>query len=248
MPSHHHPPGSAFDKARAHKPTKQMKKLNWEKLHKNTAIKTGTMWHKAVVPGAEPKVKLVTNEIEELFSRVEIVKGKKEKEETDQKKPSVVTILDQKTSLNINIFLKQFKMPNEQLVAIVNEGNCTKISVDQLKALQKLLPDKGTIDSLKAYTGDRALLGTGEDFFMRLLELKQYPVRIEAMQIKLEFQDKLTDIKPSLQILQIGVQELLECTSFREICYVALVTGNIINGVSLKKSSQSRGGFVVVDN
>ena len=90
-------------------------------------------------------MKLVTNEIEELFSRVEIVKGKKEKEETDQKKPSVVTILDQKTSLNINIFLKQFKMPNEQLVAIVNEGNCTKISVDQLKALQKLLPDKGTV-------------------------------------------------------------------------------------------------------
>ena len=81
------------------------------------------------------------------------------------------------------------------------------------------------------------------------------------MQIKLEFAEKLVDIKPSIQLLTLGVEgegrqrrgrrggdindsiiyscyyyytELLECSSLRDICYVALIAGNIINGVSSK--------------
>ena len=34
----------------------------------------------------------------------------------------------------------------------------------------------------------------------------RYPVRIEAMQIKLEFAEKLVDIKPSIQLLTLGVE------------------------------------------
>lgn len=67
------------------------------------------------------------------------------------------------------------------------------------------------------------------------------------MLIKMDFIEKLSDIKPSLDTLQNGMRgkidivdqcikqfhaELLECGSLREICYVALITGNIINGVS----------------
>lgn len=34
----------------------------------------------------------------------------------------------------------------------------------------------------------------------------RYSIRIEAMQIKLEFSEKLTDIKPSIETVKIGVE------------------------------------------
>jgi len=54
-------------------------------------------------------------------------------------------LLDTKTSLNINIFLKQFRTTNKEVIAIIVEGNVSKISIEQLKALEKLLPDRSTV-------------------------------------------------------------------------------------------------------
>jgi len=54
-------------------------------------------------------------------------------------------LLDSKTSLNVNIFLKQFRSSNKEVVAIISEGNVEKISLEQLKAFEKLLPDKSTV-------------------------------------------------------------------------------------------------------
>lgn len=56
-----------------------------------------------------------------------------------------MTLLDQKTSLNINIFLKQFKTDNASIVTMIRDGDSSKMSIDQLKALEKLLPDSPTV-------------------------------------------------------------------------------------------------------
>ena len=60
-----------------------------------------------------------------------------------------VSLLDSKASLNINIFLKQFRASNQEVVSIIAEGNAQKISLEQLKAFEKLLPDKTTVSFLK---------------------------------------------------------------------------------------------------
>ena len=54
-------------------------------------------------------------------------------------------MLDNKTSLNINIFLKQFRTSNKEVIAILVQGNTERISLEQLKAFEKLLPDRGTV-------------------------------------------------------------------------------------------------------
>ena len=54
-------------------------------------------------------------------------------------------MLDSKTSLNINIFLKQFRASNKEVIAILVQGNTERISLEQLKAFEKLLPDRGTV-------------------------------------------------------------------------------------------------------
>ena len=62
---------------------------------------------------------------------------------------------------------------NGSLVAMFQDGDTSRVSMDQLKALEKLLPDSGQVELLKSYSGDRSLLGTAEDFFLRLLAVKQ---------------------------------------------------------------------------
>ena len=59
-----------------------------------------------------------------------------------------VTLLDTKTSLNVNIFLKQFKTDNASIVTMIRDGDSSKMSIDQLKALEKLLPDSSMVSSV----------------------------------------------------------------------------------------------------
>ena len=47
------------------------------------------------------------------------------------------------------------------------------MTIDQLRALEKLLPDSGTVEMVKGYNGDIKLLGTAEDFFLKLVKVKQ---------------------------------------------------------------------------
>ena len=67
-----------------------------------------------------------------------------------------------------------FIRDNGSIVSMLRDGDTSKISIDQLKALDKLLPDSGQIEMLKSYSGDAGKLGTAEDFFVRLITVKQY--------------------------------------------------------------------------
>ena len=41
----------------------------------------------------------------------------------------------------MNIFLKQFKEGNEEIVELIREGDVNKIGAERLRGLQKILPD-----------------------------------------------------------------------------------------------------------
>ena len=63
-------------------------------------------------------------------------------------------------------------------------------------------------------------------------------MRIEAMQLKLEFQEKVADIKPSIATLATAMGEVLSCDMLTELFHIALIAGNIINGVSETHANQ----------
>jgi len=56
-----------------------------------------------------------------------------------------VNLLDMKRSMNVNIFLKQFKMSNEEVVQLMKDGDDTKIGAEKLKGLLKILPEKDEV-------------------------------------------------------------------------------------------------------
>ncbi|XP_064401123.1 inverted formin-2-like isoform X3 [Halichondria panicea] len=221
-----------FEQARHHKPKKVMRKLNWVKVAKTTASGPTTLWHQTVSGTTGLKVNIDPEGVESLFAQAVIKKKTKTEEagEKEKKKSAVVSLLDQKASLNVNIFLKQFKSDNVSIVNMIADGDLNRISLDQLKALEKMLPDTGQVETIKGYSGDPALLGLAEDFFRKLLKVKMYPLRIEAMQLRLEFREKLEDLRPAIATLDKAISELLSCSTLSDLFYIVLVTGNIING------------------
>lgn len=50
-----------------------------------------------------------------------------------------------KRSMNINIFLKQFKASNEEVVELIKEGDPSKIGAERLKGLTKILPESDEV-------------------------------------------------------------------------------------------------------
>ena len=138
---------------------------------------------------------------------------------------------------------------NAAIVTIVTGGDSTQMDIDQLKALEKLLPDSDTVsdtrppthththtlslqvEMLKSFPGDVTKLGSGEDFFLKLISVKQYPLRIESMTLTLEFREKMAELRPAIRVLQDAIREVMTCEALREVFYITLLTGNIINGV-----------------
>ena len=52
------------------------------------------------------------------------------------------------------------------------------------------------------------------------------------MQLRMEFSEKLEDLRPAIATLEKAIDELMSCDQLRDIFEVALTAGNIINGVS----------------
>ena len=53
-----------------------------------------------------------------------------------------VNLLETKRSMNANIFLKQFKATNEEVVQMIKEGQQARIGAERLRGLQKIMPEK----------------------------------------------------------------------------------------------------------
>ena len=147
-----HPPlqrtSSILELARSHTPSKTMKKLNWQKIPKHKTTRAGTLWEVSNNASLQPKVDIKFEELEELFSRREVTSQRSLESSSSTKSLTVVTLLDTKMSLNVSIFLKQFKLDNGSIVGIIRQGEHTRISIEQLNALNKLLPDKPTVSLL----------------------------------------------------------------------------------------------------
>ena len=91
-----------FEKARKHKPKKQMRKVNWTKLPKNVATKTSALWHLSTKQDAESKIDIDTTDLEEMFARAD-VKKKEKKEEEKSKQPTVVSWIPCANSLRTQV-------------------------------------------------------------------------------------------------------------------------------------------------
>ncbi|XP_004645437.1 inverted formin-2 isoform X2 [Octodon degus] len=212
---------------RVNPPTLRMKKLNWQKLPSHVAREHNSMWATLSSPGSE-QVEPDFGSIERLFS-FPTVKPKELTAAPARKEPKEVTFLDAKKSLNLNIFLKQFKCSNEEVTAMIRAGNTAKFDVEVLKQLLRLLPENHEIENLRAFTEERAKLASADQFYVLLLDIPCYQLRIECMQLYEGTAVVLDMVRPKAQLVLSACESLLRSHRLPIFCHLILKIGNFLN-------------------
>ncbi|XP_063079275.1 inverted formin-2-like isoform X2 [Engraulis encrasicolus] len=208
-----------------HYPTLRMKKLNWQKLPSNVVSVSHSIWTSVQSDTTEPDY----SSIEELFSMPVVEPKAKTSKPMVKKEPKEISFIDAKKNLNLNIFLKQFRCSNEDFVAMIRNGDRSKFDVEVLKQLQKLLPEKHEIENLKAYDGEREKLAGVDQFYLLLLAVPGYPLRIECMQLCEETATVLEMLRPKVDILDAACDSLKESPRLPSFCKLILDVGNFLN-------------------
>ncbi|KAF3861122.1 hypothetical protein F7725_001377, partial [Dissostichus mawsoni] len=210
---------------KAHRcPTLRMKKLNWQKLR---AVTDGhSMW--ATVQSEPSSREPDYSSIEQLFSFPVTENKDKGAAAPVKKEPKEITFIDPNKTLNLNIFLKQFKCHD-------SEWDRTKFDVEVLKQLVKLLPERHEIEHLKSFQGDkcRPVLHLPSHCFLVIIchagsDFTVDKLRIECMLLCEETSSVLDMLKPRAQL----VAEACQCktsTLMPSFCKLILDVGSFLN-------------------
>nr|XP_046229569.1 inverted formin-2-like isoform X2 [Scatophagus argus] len=184
-------------------PTLRMKKLNWQKLPSRAVTAHQSMWTSASSDSVEPDY----CSIEQLFSLPPTETKTRTKPKSE---PKEMSFIDAKKSLNLNIFLKQFKCSHEDFVSLIHKGDRSMFDVEVLKQLIKLLPEKHEVENLRSYQADRDKLASVDRFYLQLLEVPSYSLRIECMLLCEESSCVLETLKPKAELLDRACQSLCD--------------------------------------
>ncbi|XP_048589665.1 inverted formin-2 isoform X2 [Nematostella vectensis] len=208
------------------KPKSKMRTLAWQKLPPHIVQRQqGCIWSRVL--SLDSTVQPDFHLEEELFCQK--VASKDPKKDDKKKKPTEITLLDPKRSLNLNIFLKQFKKSNEEIISTIVKGDSKVFDVDVLKGFIKLLPDNSEVEMLKGFNGDTKMLGSAEKFLIELIAVKSYELRINAMLQKAELDINLQTLKPNIECMKKAIEEILNSETLPEVLQLILIIGNFMN-------------------
>ncbi|XP_053538844.1 inverted formin-2 isoform X4 [Ictalurus punctatus] len=207
-------------------PTLRMKKLNWQKLNSKAVTDGCNIW--ASEQTDSPLVPDYTS-IEQLFSLPVAEPKEKGPVAAAKKEPKEISFIDAKKNLNLNIFLKQFKCSNEDFVDMIQKGDRSKFDVEVLKQLLKLLPEKHEIDNLNSFQGERDKLANVDKFYLSLLAVPCYQLRIDCMLLCEETASVLEILKPKAQLVEEACESLRASTLLPSFCRLILRVGNFLN-------------------
>ena len=109
----------------------------------------------------------------------------------------------------MNIFLKQFRSSNEEIIRLIKDGDHDDIGAEKLRGLLKILPEFDELDMLKNFDGDKTRLGNAEKFLLHLLSVPNFKLRIESMLLKEEFSANLAYLEPNINAMLFAGEGLI---------------------------------------
>jgi len=73
--------------------------------------------------------------------------------------------------MNVNIFLRQFRVSHSEIVDWLRVGVSETIGGEKLRGLLRILPESDDIERLTLFSGDKNKLGNAEKFYLELMML-----------------------------------------------------------------------------
>ncbi|XP_040907142.1 FH2 domain containing 3 [Toxotes jaculatrix] len=212
---------------------KSMKKLNWDTIPSQRVLGKLNVW-----TSKRPQRDLVLDirSMEELFSHVDKraslhrpkAMGLMKCDDLFPQDPQV-TILDSKKSMNIGIFLRQFKRPVTEMVEDIRHGNWLRFGTGKLKEFCKLLPEESEVKQLLSFRGNLSVLPEADQFMVQLVKVPGYEERLKMMVLRDEFFPLMEEVKNSVAVMTKAANELLDCDDLHSVIRLVLKAGNYMN-------------------
>ncbi|XP_067407981.1 FH2 domain-containing protein 1 [Emydura macquarii macquarii] len=213
-----------------HSKKKRMRSFFWKTIPEEQVRGKTNIW---TIAARQQKFQIDAQTIEELFGQQEETKpqGPRSRSSRSSFKDTKeeISILDSKRSMNIGIFLKQFKKPAQSIIEDINRGKSDLCGSEMLREFLKLLPEAEEVKKLKAFDGDVAKLCQADYFMYLLIQVPNYALRIEAMVLKREFTPSCTTLQKDMAIIRAATKELMSCEELHSILHLVLQAGNIMN-------------------
>merc|ERR1711871_21987 len=152
-------------------------------------------------------------------------KGKKRGNAPSKKK---VALIDSKRARNIAISLARVKLSYKAIREGI-EALDLNVGDGQLGILRDALPDQREMQAIARYRGDSQNLGEAERFFLVLRGLEDARDRIDCMQCKLSFENKLSEVARIIQISEQACSEVRNSECLHRVFEVVLEVGNRLN-------------------
>ncbi|XP_009994195.1 PREDICTED: FH2 domain-containing protein 1 [Chaetura pelagica] len=213
----------------SHSKKKRMRSFFWKTIPEEQVRGKNNIWTIA----ARPQYQIDTKKIEELFGQQEETKPQdlrsRSSKSSFKETKEEVSILDAKRSMNIGIFLKQFKKSAESIIEDIYHGRSEPYGSELLHEFLKLLPEAEEIKKLKAFDGDVSKLSQADSFMYYLIQVPNYALRIEAMVLERDFSPSCASLQDDMKIIRRATEELMTCEELHSILHLVLQAGNIMN-------------------
>ncbi|PAV76214.1 hypothetical protein WR25_17555 [Diploscapter pachys] len=145
-----------------------------------------------------------------------------------KRKDALVDLLTVKRSQNVTITLKQFK-DIDRLIEDLREYKIEGFEYEHLKTLRSILPDEDEIEALRRYSGDVALLAPACAFFLRLIAVPNYKLRIDSLDFRMDFQKIINELLPNSDIVIRACKEILNSSALKRLLLLLVNIGNYLN-------------------
>ncbi|NXI33725.1 FHDC1 protein, partial [Sterrhoptilus dennistouni] len=212
-----------------HGKKKRMRSFFWKTIPEEQVRGKNNIWTIA----ARSQYQIDKKTVEELFGQQEEAKPQDSRsrslKSSFKETKEEVSILDAKRSMNIGIFLKQFKKSAESIIEDIYHGRSQPYGSELLHEFLKLLPEAEEVKKLKAFDGDVSKLSQADSFMYLLIQVPNYALRIEAMVLEREFSPSCASLQDDMKIIRQATKELMTCEELHSILHLVLQAGNIMN-------------------
>ncbi|KAG9480034.1 hypothetical protein GDO78_011840 [Eleutherodactylus coqui] len=210
---------------------KKIRNFFWKTIPEDQVKGKTNIW---TIAARQHQYQIDTKTIEELFGQQEdvnsgVFKRTGSSRSSFREPKDEVSFLDSKRSMNIGIFLKQFKKSAEHIIEDIRKGKSDLYDSETLQELLKLSPEPEEVKKLKSFSGEITKLSLADSFMYMLIQVPNYSLRIEAMVLKKEFSPSCASLIQDMMIIRLATKELMSCAQLHSILYLVLQAGNIMN-------------------
>lgn len=227
------PPGApvslTLKKKNIPQPTNALKSFNWSKLPENKL--DGTVWTE--IDDSKVFKILDLEDLERTFSAYQ--RQQKEADAIDDAlssklKVKELSVIDGRRAQNCNILLSRLKLSNDEIKrAILTMDEQEDLPKDMLEQLLKFVPEKSDIDLLEEHKHELDRMAKADRFLFEMSRINHYQQRLQSLYFKKKFAERVAEVKPKVEAIRSGSEEVLRSSALRQLLEVVLAFGNYMN-------------------